>query len=269
MISNDLSIGVFDSGVGGLTVVKEIIKTLPNENLIYLGDTARVPYGTRDNFTISKFAKELTQVLIHNKVKAMVVACNTMSAVALSEIIKIAGEIPVIDVISPTVKFAISLKGIDILGVIGTRATINSRAYEARVMKLDDSIRMVSIACPLFVPLVEEGFIENDATKIIVKDYLTGFKNENIDALILGCTHYPVLSKIIKEIMGPKIELINSGIPTALALKDVLVENNLLRISESRPKLKFYVTDSPERAREIANLLFENKFPGVIEKIKI
>lgn len=195
---NDLPIGIFDSGIGGLTVLKEIIKTLPNENLIYLGDTARVPYGTRDNSTISKFAKELTEFLIKREVKALVVACNTMSAISLSEIIKTAGEIPVIDVISPTVKFALSKTGASALGVIGTRATVNSRAYEAEVVRLDKTKSIKSIACPLFVPLVEEGFIENKATEIIANEYLSDFKNENIDTLILGLLIIQFCQKLFK-----------------------------------------------------------------------
>lgn len=263
----DKPIGVFDSGIGGLTVVKEIIKTLPNESLIYLGDTARVPYGTRNKDTINKFALELTNFLLKEKVKALVVACNTMSGVSLSEIKKLAGGIPVIDVISPTVSFAVSTTQANVLGVVGTRATINSRAYDARAKKKNKAIKILGVACPLFVPLVEEGFVNNKATKLIAREYLSAFKNTNIDCLILGCTHYPLLKNLIAEILGNKILLVDSAKPTAEELKKVLSQKELL--SNKKPVYKFYVTDVHSKMQEMVDLIFDNDFPGKLGKVSL
>lgn len=266
---NKRPIGIFDSGIGGLTVVKEIIKVLPYENIIYLGDTERVPYGTRDNETIKKFADELVRFMLKKRVKAIVVACNTMSAVALSEIKKTAGKIPVIDVISPTVRFALSQTQTNILGVIGTRATINSRAYQAQIARLDRHIDVVTKACPLFVPLVEEGLIDHQATKLIAAKYLEPFKSKNIDTFILGCTHYPILLKTIKKVLRRKIKIIDSANPAAVELKKLLERKSLLRTNIKKPTLKFFVTDAPSHSNKTANLFFDNKFPGKLEKINI
>jgi glutamate racemase len=260
-------IGVFDSGIGGLTLVKEIIKTLPNESIVYLGDTARVPYGTRNNETINKFALELTQFLLKKRVKELVVACNTMSAISLSEIKKIAGEIPVIDVISPTVLSAVSATHTNVVGLVGTRATVNSRAYELQLKKKNKAIKILGIACPLFVPLVEEGFVNARATKLIAKEYLSVFDKTKIDTLILGCTHYPLLKNLIGEILGDKILLIDSAKPTAEELKKVLKEKDLL--SNKKPVYKFYVTDIHSGMQEMVDLIFEGSFPGVLENISI
>lgn len=266
---NDLPIGIFDSGIGGLTVVKEIIKFLPNENIIYLGDTARVPYGTRDSKTIARFSDELVRFMLKKQVKAIVVACNTMSAVSLSSIKKTAGKIPVIDVISPTVSFVLKNKQANIMGVIGTRATVNSGAYEAKIKHEDKSIIVISKACPLFVPLVEEGMINEKATLLIAENYLSIFDKEKIDTLILGCTHYPVLSKVIRKSLRRKIKIIDSAYPTAIELKKVLQKEKLLRTLKNEPEMKFYVTDAPERVYKIANLFLNNNFPGKLEKVQI
>lgn len=260
-------IGIFDSGIGGLTVVRQIIKQLPNENLIYLGDTARVPYGTRNKETIKKFASELVRFLLKQKVKALVVACNTMSAVSLPEIKRVARNIPVIDVISPTVSFAMNRAHTNVLGVIGTRATINSRAYDAQIKRKNKAIKILSKACPLFVPLVEEGFVNNKATKLIAREYLSVFDKTKIDTLILGCTHYPLLKKIIGKVLGPETLLIDSAKPTAEELKEILTKKKLL--SNKKPTRHFYVTDIHPRMEEMANLIFDNNFPGKLEKVQI
>jgi glutamate racemase len=268
-MNSSLPIGIFDSGIGGLTVTAEILKLLPNENLIYLGDTARVPYGTRDNETIKKFSKELTLFLLKQKVKAIVVACNTMSAVSLSEIKEVAGKIPVIDVISPTVEFAVTKTRTSVLGVIGTRATTHSGAYQAQVRSLGSQFIVVSKACPLFVPLVEEGLVSGKSVEIIAENYLKDINEGNADVLILGCTHYPMLAPVIKKVSRRRIKIIDSAFPTAEKLKKVLAENKLLNLKNKKPKLIFYVTDNPERSLQIANLFFDGKFPGKIEKVKI
>lgn len=266
---NDLFIGIFDSGVGGLTVARQILKILPNENVIYLGDTARVPYGTRDNETIKDFSRELTKYLVKQDIKAIVVACNTMSAVSLSEIKKIAGKIPVIDVISPTVEFATSKSSTSVLGVIGTRATTHSRAYQAQISSLGRQFEVISKACPLFVPLVEEGLVSGVAPEIIAKNYLKEINESAADVLILGCTHYPVLLPVIRKVSRRRMKIIDSAFPTAEKLKNILAENELLNSENKKPKYRFFVTDNPDRAQQIANLIFKGKFPGKIEKVRI
>ena len=264
---NNFPIGIFDSGIGGLTVVKEIIKTLPKESLIYLGDTARVPYGTRNKETITKFALELVRYLLKQKIKVLVVACNTMSAVSLSEIKKIVGEIPVIDVIFPTVSFAITKTHTNVLGIVGTRATVNSGAYDAQLKKKNKAIKILGVACPLFVPLVEEGLIKDVSTKLIARKYLSIFNKSKIDTLILGCTHYPLLRNLIAEILGNKVLLINSAKPTSNELKRVLKEKNIL--SNKKPSYRFYVTDVYPKMQEMVDLIFDNKFPGELKNVSI
>ena len=266
---NNSPVGIFDSGIGGLTVVKEIIKILPNESIIYLGDTARVPYGTRDYTTIKKFADELVTFMLNKRVKAIVVACNTMSAVALSGIIKSSGKIPVIDVIKPTVEFSLNQKGVNTLGVIGTRATVNSGVYQTQIKKKNKAKSVFVKVCPLFVPLVEEGLIDNKATQIIAKNYLSYFNDKNLDLLILGCTHYPSLKKVIEKSFRRKIILIDSASPTAIEIKNILEKNNLIRNLKSKPTIKLYVTDAPDRLSETADLIFNGKLPVKLEKVRI
>lgn len=256
---NNQAIGIFDSGIGGLTVVKEIIKVLPEENIIYLGDTARVPYGTRDKETITKFALELTNFLIKQKVKILVVACNTISATCLDKI-QAVSPIPVIGVIEPTISEAKKITKYKRVGVIGTRATINSGVF--------DNKSFITQACPLFVPLVEEGSIDHPATKLIAEDYLKIFKNKKIDVLILGCTHYPLLKKVIQTTVGKKVRLIDSAGPVSRELKKILEKNNLLT-GKKIPKYRFLVTDTPQRTKQIADIFFNHRFPGRLEKIII
>jgi len=261
-------IGIFDSGIGGLTVAKQIISLLPNENIIYLGDTARVPYGTRDKKTITQFSLELVKFLLKQKVKVLIVACNTISATSLLEIKKLS-PVPVIGVIDATVQEVLGDTKIRTIGVIGTRATINSKAYEKSIKEINIKVKIISQACPLFVPLAEEGFINHPASKLIAGEYLKIYKNSKVDTLILGCTHYPILVKLIQRTVGKKIKLIDSALPTAKALKKLLQEKNLLNNGSKKPQLKFYVTDAPERVYKIANLFFDNKFPGKLGKVDI
>ncbi len=244
-------IGIFDSGIGGLTVAKEIIKALPYESIIYIGDTARVPYGTRSKEVITKFAKELAVFLLKRQVKCLVVACNTISATCLKEIEKIS-PVPVLGVVDPVVELAVKQTKNNKIGVIGTNGTVNSGAYDKKIRKINSKIKVNSIACPLFVPIAEEGLESHKATKLIAEDYLKNFKNMGIDTLILGCTHYPVLGNVIQSVTGKNVTLIDSAKPTAKQLKKVLTEKNLL--SENRnPKYKFYVTDAPERVSKVAS----------------
>lgn len=258
---NNLPIGVFDSGIGGLTVVKEIIKTLPNESIIYLGDTARVPYGNRDEETIKKFSIELVEFLLKQKVKALVVACNTMSAVSLSEIKK-KSNVPIIDVINPTVKYATEMFKNKSIGVIATRATVNSKAYENKFGEL--GVKVKSKEVPLLVPVIEEGLLEGEVAEAIARMYLEGFQ---VDALVLGSTHYPLISKTIQKVVGSATSLINTGHPTAEVLLELLYQKKLL--SRKPPVYKFYVTDDTTKTEEIANLFFDNNLPANLKKVTV
>ncbi len=247
-------IGVFDSGIGGLTVVKEIISQLPNESIIYLGDTARVPYGTRGKEVITKFALELTSFLLKRKVKFLVVACNTISSTCLRQIQKISPA-PVLGVIDPVVDEALRVSKSQNIGIIGTQATISSKVYQKRINRKDPKKKVLMKACSLFVPLAEEGLIDSPVTELIAKEYLKEFKGSGIDTLILGCTHYPILKQTIQKVIGKKVTLIDSAKPTAKKLKEVL-ENKKLLSKAKKAKYEFFVTDAPERVYKVASNFF-------------
>ena len=261
---NNNPIGIFDSGIGGLTVAKEIVKLLPNESIIYLGDTARVPYGTRSKEVVTEFAKELTAFLLKRNVKALVVACNTVSAVALSEIEKIS-PVPVIEVVKPAVIRAVKVTRNKKIGVIGTPGTIHSKAYETAIKVIDPGIEVISVGCPLFVPLAEEG-MNGQATKLIAHDYLDKIVKSKIDTLVLGCTHYPLLLETIAETMGNSVTLVDSAQPTATELKNVLEKMNLLS-DQTNPTHEFFVTDAPERVYEVAGRFFGSELKDKIKKV--
>ncbi len=264
---NNKPIGIFDSGIGGLTVLHEIIRTLPHENLIYLGDTARVPYGSRDKDIITQFSLELTKFLLKEDPKALVVACNTISATCL-EAIQTMSPVPVIGVIEPTIKEAVKMTKTSHIGVIGTRATIASKMYEEEIHSLHYDMQITAKACPLFVPLAEEGWFSHPASRLIADEYLKDLRDTTIDTLILGCTHYPLLKNTIQEAVGEKIKLIDSARPTADALKQLLEDNNLLR-TEGKPEYKFFVTDSPTISERTAHTFFNGAFPGRLEKVAL
>ncbi len=266
---NNAPIGIFDSGIGGLTVAKEVIKQLPKESIIYLGDTARVPYGTRSKEVITKFGEELANYLLSKQVKCLVVACNTISAVALDEIRRIS-PVPVIGVVSPAAKKAISVTKNKKIGVIGTQGTIRSKAYEQEIKKLDQTIEVFSVGCPLFVPLAEEGVHLHDdrVTKLVAEDYLEEIVKSGIDTLILGCTHYPLLLDAIAQTVGSGVMLIDSAEPTAEKLKAILQEKDFLSESEN-PTYEFYVTDAPERVFDVAGHFFGSELKGKIKKVTL
>jgi glutamate racemase len=243
------SIGIFDSGIGGLTVFAAIRRALPNESLIYLGDTARVPYGTKSAETVIKYSLQCAQFLAHRGIKALVAACNTSSACSLPFLQKEAG-VPVIGVIEPGAKAAIAASRTQHIGVIGTPATVNSNAYARLIKEHDPTARIVSKACPLFVPLVEEGWLANEVTRLTAHTYLDSFKKENIDALILGCTHYPLLKPVIQEVVGDNVKLIDSAEAAAAELKKMLEDNGLLT-DKGKPSHQIYVTDIPGRFETI------------------
>jgi glutamate racemase len=260
-------IGVFDSGLGGLTVVKEIVEVLPGENIVYLGDTARVPYGTRSREVVTKFSGEDVEFLLRKGVKCIVIACNTASAFAF-EYLKNKYNIPIFNVITPTSKNALEHTKSNIIGVIGTRGTIDSKAYDIE-LKRNKNVKIYSKACPLFVPLIEEGEIEGNIIKGVVAKYLSYFKDKNIDTLILGCTHYPVIEKELVNYLGNKINYINPGTETAKDLKIYLKDNNLLNNSSNKGNISYYVTDINNRFKETAEVFFKNGISKKIVKVQI
>lgn len=251
---NNLPIGIFDSGLGGLTVVKEILKVLPNENFIYLGDTARVPYGTRSKEVIIKFSLEDANFLVGKKVKCIIIACNTSSAVS-TNFIKSKIKTPVFDVIQPALKYANTI--FKNIGVIGTRATILSGAYKVNE----------SVACPLFVPFIEEGEIKSNALELIAKKYLKNFKS--IDALILGCTHYPIIEKLIQKIVTKKVKLINPEKLVVEEVKNYLTKNNLLNNQKKLGIRQFFVTDLNPRFVKVAEMFLGQIIKPDLKKVII
>lgn len=261
-------IGVFDSGLGGLTVVKEIIKLLPFENIVYLGDTARVPYGTRSKETIVKFSLQNTKFLVENGVKCVVVACNTSSAVAFP-FVKKKFKIPIFEVISKASQKAIEETGNVKVGVIGTRATIASHAYKNKINKLNSKIKVYEKACPLFVPFIEEGEIGGKLLLSLARKYLTPFKKQKIDTLILGCTHYPLIARKIKSIMGPKVKMVSCGKELALYLKDYLAKNKMLNNQNTLGEKKYFVTDLNPRFITIAEMFLGQNIAKDVQKINI
>lgn len=237
------AIGVFDSGVGGLTVVKEIIHQLPDENIVYFGDTARVPYGIKSKETVTRYSIENILFLLKNDVKLICVACNTVSSMALPSI-KNYFKVPIVGVISPGAREAVYATKNKKIGVIGTHATIKSRAYENEIRGLDPSIDITMQACPLFVPLVEEGWVNEKVALDVAKIYLKPFKEACVDTLILGCTHYPVLKAVIKKVMGDGVVLIDSAKQVAIEVKRILASEGLLECNR-KPQHSFYVSDEP------------------------
>ncbi len=244
-------IGIFDSGVGGLTVFKEIRKLLPQENLIYFGDTARVPYGNKSPLVVQKYSLEIAKFLEMQNVKMIVIACNTASALALSSL-KNEVRIPVIGVIEPGVRAAIKSAQNNSIAVIGTKATISSEAYQNRIKRLRSSINVIAIPCPLFVPIVEENLINTKIAKDAMEMYLSDLKKTNIKSVILACTHYPLLKEQISNFFDNKIELVDSAYETAKEVKETLEARRILTEQENNGKETFFVSDSPETFSNIA-----------------
>jgi len=261
------AIGIFDSGIGGLTVAAEIFKRLPSEDVIYFGDTGRTPYGPRSAEIVKRFSRQDVNFLIEKHVKFIVVACNTVSAVALDYIRDIY-NIPMIGVIVPGAAAAARKTKSERIGVIGTEGTIGSLSYQKALKEINGGLKITAKACPLFVALAEEGYIDQPATKLIAHDYLDELKSKNIDTLILGCTHYPLLKKTITEVMGPDVRLIDSAEETALVAKNTLAEMKLLRDTSTPGKRRFYVSDSPDRFKRVGEQ-FLGKRIGKVEVIDI
>ena len=249
-------IGVFDSGVGGLTVVKEIMSALPNESIVYYGDTARVPYGSKSAETIIAYSRQIARFLMTQEVKAIVVACNTASALAL-ETIKAEFAVPFVGVVKPGAKMAAQATQNKRIGIIATEGTISSGIYEKFLKATSPEVEVFGKACPLFVPLAEEGWLNDTVTKQVAERYLAELKEKQVDALVLGCTHYPLLRGVIGEVMGEGVTLVNPAYETAKELKYVLEDNHLLKnVEDAQPPIhKFYVSDGAEKFRRFANTI--------------
>ncbi|MEE9934101.1 MAG: glutamate racemase [Deltaproteobacteria bacterium] len=244
------AIGVFDSGIGGLTVVRALMERLPFENIVYFGDTARVPYGVKSVETINRYALQITEFLLKKDVKLLIVACNTMAAVAC-QAIRDLSPVPVLEVIGAGAASAVGATQNKIIGVIGTPATINSNAYARAISLLDHDVRIFSQACPLFVPLVEEGWFEHEATRLAALEYLKPVKAEGIDTLVLGCTHYPLIKPLIAEIVGPQVRLIDSAEAMAEEAAGLINARQLGNPSGRSPDYLFCVSDVPFRFQTI------------------
>ena len=238
-------IGIFDSGVGGLTVVKQIFKRLPNEEIVYLGDTARVPYGTKSPETIKRFAVENADFLMKFKVKLIVVACNTVSSTSL-DILREKFSIPIVGVIKPGAEKAVQITRNNKIGIIGTYTTVKSKAYEKEIKHFSKDVEVVSKACPLFVPLVEEGWLKEEITFSIVKKYLKPLMAKKIDTLILGCTHYPLLKSVISKVIGKEVKIIDSASSVADEVHNILMSFGALREGARKPRHRFFATDAVE-----------------------
>ncbi|MDD8019296.1 MAG: glutamate racemase [Bacteroidota bacterium] len=264
---NQKPIGVFDSGIGGLTVVRALLEKLPNENIVYFGDTARVPYGSKSPQVVREYTQDDTDFLLSKDVKMIVVACNTVSAVAL-DVVQKRANLPVTGVIIPGADAAMRSTKNRRVGVIGTVATVHSNAYANELKHLSKSVHVFSKACPLFVPLVEEGWMDFKATEMIANEYLFPLTTEKIDTLILGCTHYPLLKKIITKVTKGMVTLIDSGEATAGTVEKMLNEQNLRNTSTEKPNIQFFVSDAPEKFTAVGELFFGQKL-GVVKRVSI
>lgn len=262
-------IGVFDSGLGGLTAVRELLSILPNENIIYFGDTGRVPYGSRSKETIRKYAFQDAKFLLKHDVKMIVAACGTVSSVAVN----LENDLPVpfTGVVSPTCYAAARATKNKKIGVIGTSATIKSHSYKRLIEKLDGSVEVTEQDCPLFVPLVENGFIDKDdpVVRLVIEKYLAPLVRAGVDTVILGCTHYPIIKRAISSVIGGEVTLIDSGRETALCAEKILAEKGLLNSSCEKGSCEFYVSDAPEGFENIAGIFLGENISRSVEQINI
>ena len=251
-------IGVFDSGIGGLTVVRALTRHLPHENVVYFGDTARVPYGPKSPQVVREYSVQDTEFLVGHDVKMIVVACNTVSSVALDVVMKRA-KVPVVGVIQPGAKAAAAATRNRRVGVIGTVGTIASGAYVDAIRLLDPEITVVAQPCPLFVPLAEEGWTDHPATELVVKEYLFPMKREKIDTLVLGCTHYPLLAEVIANYLGDGVTLVDSGEAAAREVEGMLEPGGLRNPSSAKPHIQFFVSDIPHKFTEVGERFLGHK----------
>ncbi|MCL6494931.1 MAG: glutamate racemase [Ignavibacterium sp.] len=257
-------IGVFDSGIGGLTVVKRLMSVLPKESIVYFGDTARVPYGSKSNETVIEYSIQNTKFLLQKGVKAVVVACNTASSIALNELRK-NFDVPIIGMIVPGAQMAIDETRNNKIGVIGTRATISNKAYSKAIKEINSEIEVFEKACPLFVPLAEEGWTHHKATYEIAEEYLKELREKSIDTLVLGCTHYPILADVIQDVIGKNVKLIDSGIASSEVVRSELHRIGLETNSAIPGNASFYVSDLPTTFKEVAELFLGKQINEVIK----
>ncbi|MDX9758067.1 MAG: glutamate racemase [Bacteroidota bacterium] len=247
------SIGVFDSGIGGLTVVHALMRHLPNENITYFGDTARVPYGSKSAEVVREYAFEDTAFLMTQGVKLIVAACNTVSAIAIDDL-RAHFDIPIVGMIDPGVDAAIHATSHGNIGVIGTLATIASESYRNALHRQDGSVHVTARACPLFVPLAEEGWNTHPVAQMVADEYLLDLRDRNIDTLILGCTHYPILRDVIQHAVGADVTLIDSGEAAARQVEHLLREQDMLNPSTDQPRYEFFVSDVPQKFQELGQI---------------
>lgn len=262
-------IGVFDSGLGGLTAVKELMRILPHEHILYFGDTGRVPYGTRGKDTILRYAKQDMNFLVQHKVKAVLAACGTVSSIAREEGDRL--PVPYVDVLRPTARAAVAKTRNGKIGIIGTPATIASGSYRREINALNSDITVFEQACPLFVPLVENAFVspEEEVTRLVAERYLADIRDAGVDTLILGCTHYPIISAIIQRVMGEDVVLVDSGREAAIGCKNALQQLNLLRADSDTPEYQYYVSDTTDCFYNVAELFLGQSLHGSVERIDI
>lgn len=259
---NEQPIGVFDSGLGGLTVVKQLQRILPNEHLVYFGDTARIPYGTKSKWLIQRFAMEDALFLLEFDIKLLVVACNTASSSALP-ILQNRLDIPVVGVVEPGAIAAVKETKNKKIGVIGTSATIGSGSYTQAILNRMPEAEVLGQPCPLLVPLVEEGWLDGEVTVLTLKKYLKPLMEAGVDTIILGCTHYPLLEPVIQRIVGPQVKLIDSGKETAKAVQKILKDLDLLNPKVKQSEDRYFVSDSPEAFSRIGSIFLGKQLPKV------
>jgi glutamate racemase len=253
-------IGVFDSGLGGLTAVRELFHTLPGESIVYFGDTARLPYGGKSRETVTRFALEIASFLVRQNVKCLLVACNTASSHAL-DTLRAALEIPVVGVIQPAVEAAVAASPHGRIGVIGTLGTVASGAYPGAIAQLAPGASVISRACPLFVPMIEEDWSTHPVLRMVAEEYLVELKNATVESLILGCTHYPLIAPVLAGIMGPGVTLLDSGAEAARATARLLRERG--QLSAGQPAHRFFLSDEPQSFRRVAQAFLGRELPPI------
>lgn len=244
------AIGVFDSGIGGLTVVRSLMERLPFEHIVYFGDTARVPYGVKSVKTIAHYTTQIVEFLLAKQVKILIIACNTMAAVA-AQTVRDISPVPVLDVIDAGALAACDATRSGQIGIIGTPTTVNSNAYARAIHTVNRSARVFSQACPLFVPLVEEGWLEHEVTRLTAEEYLRPVKVEQVDTLVLGCTHYPLIKPLLRAVMGDEVKLVDSAEAMAERTAELLTQHGLLNTQTDMPRYDYYVTDVPVKFQTI------------------
>jgi glutamate racemase len=260
-------VGIFDSGVGGLTVVKEVMEQLPNEQIIYFGDTARVPYGSKSKETITKYSRQIIKFLLEKNVKAVIIACGTASSNSLKTMRREFEALPIKGVVQPGAAVAVHTTQNKRIGIIGTEGTVRSGAYKKLIQEQNPDIQVYSKACPLFVPLAEEGWVTGNIAKQTAQIYLKELLEEGIDTLVLGCTHYPLLTNCIQEVVGDNVKLVNPATETAAELKQLLEENDTLRVDACSPIHEFYVSDNSTKFDQLALSVLQK--PYLAQKIDI